>query len=194
MSREIEIKGKTSTGLLKTVLVDSDGNIQTETTSAGDVAADSPDSGNPVKIGGVARQTNPTAVSDGDRVSASFDDLGRQVNTPIQVRDLIATAYATVSNVTETSLLAAGASGVFHDLIFVKFSNQSSAAINVALRSSTAGTIVDTFSIPANSTVGYAPPRPMKANESASSWTIQNTASDDSTTTITASGLFSKEI
>ena len=151
------------------------------------------DSGLSAKTQLVARQTNQTAASDAADTFASADDLGRAL-TRVQARDLIATAYATVTNITETTLLAAAAS-TFHDLLWIKLSNQSGAAVNVALRSSTGGTIVDTFSIPANSTVGYnVASTPLKANESASSWTFQNTASDDSTTTIVVSAEFSKEI
>lgn len=42
----------------------------------GTVAHDAVDSGNPVKIGGIAETTAPTAVADGDRVNANFDEFG----------------------------------------------------------------------------------------------------------------------
>ncbi len=44
---------------------------------SGDVANDAADSGNPVKFGGRASSTIPTAVSTGDRVNAYFDLSGR---------------------------------------------------------------------------------------------------------------------
>jgi hypothetical protein len=44
----------------------------------GNVAHDAADSGNPVKIGGRARTSNPTAVSDLDRVDTWFDQYGIQ--------------------------------------------------------------------------------------------------------------------
>ena len=70
---EVELKGKDSTGTVTTVRTDSEGNLLGEI--SGDIAADAVDSGNPLKIGGVARTTNPTAVADLDSVSASFDDV-----------------------------------------------------------------------------------------------------------------------
>ena len=147
-----------------------------------------------VRTHGLARTTNPAAIGDGLIVPTSHDDLGRPLITPIQVRDLIATAYASVTNVTETTLLA-GIASTFLDLIYVKFSNQSTGAVNVGLRGSTGGTVMDIFSIPANSTVGYVLPRPMpQGTEAGSVWTFQNQASDDSTTSISVSALFSKEI
>lgn len=45
----------------------------------GDIAHDAADSGNPVKVGGKAESTFPTAVADADRVDAWFDTLGRLV-------------------------------------------------------------------------------------------------------------------
>ena len=44
----------------------------------GTVAHDAVDANNPVKIGGKASTSKPTAVSDGDRVNAYFDQFGRQ--------------------------------------------------------------------------------------------------------------------
>lgn len=44
---------------------------------SGDVAHDVADSGNPVKVGGKASASAPTAVTDGDRVNAYFDQQGR---------------------------------------------------------------------------------------------------------------------
>jgi hypothetical protein len=43
----------------------------------GNVAHDAVDTGNPIKIGGKAKLTAPTAVADGDRVDAWLDRLGR---------------------------------------------------------------------------------------------------------------------
>lgn len=45
----------------------------------GNVANGATDSGNPVKTGGVAEATVPTAVTDGQRVNAWYDLLGRQM-------------------------------------------------------------------------------------------------------------------
>ena len=45
----------------------------------GDVAHDDVDSGNPVKIGGVARTSQQTEVQNGDRVQSVFDKYGQLV-------------------------------------------------------------------------------------------------------------------
>lgn len=190
MSREVEIKGKTATGVLTTVRTDSDGNVQME--SAGDVAADAADSGNPVKIGGVARTTNPTAVADGDRVSASFDDVGRLLVWPFQVRDLIATASASLSTGTETTLLAGGGAGVFHDLLEVTASNNSGVAQVISVRDATGGGVTRTITAEANKTVSLRFPIPVVQNTAAAAWTVDM---DDVTgTTITIDALFIKNV
>jgi hypothetical protein len=47
-------------------------------TPTGNVAHDDVDSGNPVKIGGQGKTSAPTAVADGDRVNAWFNERGSQ--------------------------------------------------------------------------------------------------------------------
>lgn len=140
-----------------------------------------------------ARTTNPTAVSDGGDVRPSADDLGRTITRPIQVRDLIVTAYATITDSSEDTLLT-GAASTFHDLIYVMGANQSGAAVNVNIRSTTGGPIVATLTIPANSTAGVSLPVPIPQVTVADTWTVQNSGSDISNTTVTISALFSKEV
>lgn len=68
----------------------------------GNVAHDSADSGGPVKIGGKAETTVPTAVADADRVDAWFDEYGRQV---------VASSVADIIDVTLTLDTSAYVSG-----------------------------------------------------------------------------------
>lgn len=59
-----------------------DGTV-TAANAAGDVAHDAVDSGNPLKIGGIARTAEAAAVSaNNDRVNAVFDTVGRQLMFP----------------------------------------------------------------------------------------------------------------
>ena len=157
----------------------------------GDAAHDEAVSGNPLLGGGEARTTNPAAVGDGDAVRQMHDDLGRQVNTPIQVRDLRATAYASLADGTEATLLAASA-GEFHDLIYVMGANQSDAAVAVDIRDVTAGSVVMTLEIPANGTVGVALPVPLPQGNQGNNWTVD--MPDITGTTVDITALFSKEI
>lgn len=174
---------------MPTYLVAGSGN---STVSVGDLASDAADTGSaPVKIGGIARTANPTAVAAGDRVSATYDDLGRQVMRTLQVRDLIQTAYVSVTNGTETTLRA-GVAGAFLDCIAVMCSNNSDAAVSLDIRPVTAGNIVHTIRIPANGTAGWAPPIPWPQSDTGNNWTVDGP--DETGRTITVSALFSQEL
>lgn len=165
----------------------------TSTVVVGDMVARGVDNGgNPVKIGGIARKTNPTAYNDGERANMGLDSLGRMITRPVQVRGLVATAYASIANGTETTLLAAGGAGVFHDLIYVMGTNNSDIAVSVDIRSVTAGNIETTLRIPANGTTGVSLPVPIPQGNANNNWTAD--LPDVTGTTVTLSGLFSKEI
>ena len=143
---------------------------------SGDVAHDSPDAGEPAKIGGIARQTNPTAVADADRTNAIFDDLGRQVVILNQVRDLVTQNTGSVGDTTETTILSAGAVGVFHDLVALDFTNASATAVRVDVRDATAGSVVMSFNLAANGGVAKVYATPWKQTTAANNWTMQLSA------------------
>lgn len=166
----------------------------TSTIVVGSVVADAVDDGSaPVQGGGIARTANPTAVAGNDVVKSTHDDLGRQVMRPVQVRDLMATAYATLTNGTETTLLAASA-GSFHDLVYIMGSNSSDAAVTVDIRPVTAGNVVMTLGIPAYGTAGVAcpVPYPQSASDTGNNWTAD--MGDITGTTVYLSGLFTREV
>jgi mannose/fructose/N-acetylgalactosamine-specific phosphotransferase system component IIB len=161
------------------------------TAIVGDVAPGSANVNSPpVRIGGVVTQTNPTAIADGNIGNFRMDDLGRQITRPVQVRDLIATAYVSVTNGTETTLKA-GVAGAYLDCIMLVGSNASDAAVSVDIRAVTAGNIVHTLRIPANGTAGWAPSVPWPQDETGNNWTVDGP--DETGRTLTFSALFSKE-
>jgi hypothetical protein len=164
----------------------------TSTVVVGSVVADVADDGSaPLKIGGIARTANPTAVAGGDTVSSTHDDLGRQITRPLQVRDLMATAYVSLTTGTETTLLAAGA-GTYLDLVYLMGTNNSDAAVTVDIRGITGGNIVTSIRIPANGTAGVSLPVPIPQDETGNTWSCD--LPDITGTTVTVSALFSKEI
>jgi len=158
---------------------------------SGEVAHDSPDAGEPVKMGGKARTANPTAVANNDRVDAFYSDVGMQVMRPIQVRDLLLTAYVVLSNGTETDLLD-GTSSQFHDLIYIMGANTSDAAVTVEVRSGTANSVQLALEIPANATQGVSLPVPIPQSEADQAWTVDMPDITNSTVNIT--GLFTNDI
>lgn len=145
----------------------------------------------PVQQGGLGRTTNPTKVTDGQVVKASFDVTGRQLIRPVQVRGLVQTAYVQVSTGTETTLRA-GVAAAFLDLIYIKFSNNSDAAVSVDLRQVTTGNVIDTYQVPANGVVGISLPVPYPQQDTGNNWTVD--LPDITGTTISVSALFSQEV
>jgi len=123
----------------------------------GDTASGATDAGNPVKVGGLAKTTNPTAVTDGQRVNALFDKVGKQVCVGA-VRQLKGVQTTTITTTTETTIVTAGAAGVFQDLYGLTIANTSATAVNVAIKDATAGTTRITLQIPAGDTRGFMLP------------------------------------
>ena len=168
-----------------------------EVVPQGDQASGLIDTGNPVKTGGVARTTNPTAVDNGDRVGASYDDVGRQITTPYQVRDLIATARASITATGEQTLLS-GAAGTFRDLVQITGANESTNAVSVIIRDATGGGALLNIEIPANNTTSLHFPIPIPQNVAADAWTAQITdfVSDGTTNngTVVITALFANNV
>lgn len=211
---------ETTSGVLRTAImtdnvvstVVNSGTITTVTTLTGvtntvNVRLDTPDgivsASNPFPVtfaaGGadslfvaVAHTALPAAKSNGADVRVMADKYGRDVNRPIQVRDLIATAFVSLTTGTETTLLAASA-GKQYDLIWILLSNESTAAVQVDLRAVTAGNKVMSFQVPANGTVGIAPPVPLNAtSDTGNNWTVD--MPDITGTTVDITALFTQEI
>jgi hypothetical protein len=157
----------------------TDANNRLYTNNAGDIAHDAADStSNPVKVGGQARTTNPTAVADADRANFITDKLGKQVVVG-SVRDLKANQVTTItSSASETTIVTAVAS-TFLDLYGLFVTNTSATAVNVAIKDSTAGTTRLNIAVPAGETRGFT------LNESAAikqttvnnNWTATSSAS-----------------
>ena len=127
-------------------------------------------------MGGVARTTNPTAVADGDRVDSFFDKVGRPVVVAQQGRGLVVDNNITLTTTTETSLLAAGAAGVFHDLVTLIAANTSATGVRMDLRDATAGTVLMSLWIPATDTRGFNLTVPKPQAAAATAWTAQLSA------------------
>lgn len=117
---------------------------------AGDVAHDGVDSGNPVKIGAQARQTNPTAVADADRVNLTADDLGRQVVVLSQVRDLVTHQHTQIASSSAETTIGTAVASTFLDLVSLVITNQTATAVNCTIKDSTAGTTRMIIALPAS--------------------------------------------
>jgi len=184
-TQESIIIGRTTGGGEAGVNVSSAGDTQV----VGQVEHDSADTGQPVKIGLQARTTNITAVGDADRVNAIGDDVGRLVNWPYQVRDLINTAYVSITNGTATALIA-GVTDVFLDLVQISLSNNSGNAASVVLNNDS--TTIQTFLVNPNATTNYTFPVPIRATSTGSAWNVD--MADITGTTVTIQAQFIRNV
>ena len=139
----------------------------------GDVASGITDANAPLKIGGQARITQPTAVTDGQRVNATFDKVGRQlvVGTPRSLKFRTRTNIA--ASTAETTIITAGATGVFNDVYGFIMTNNGAATMSVTIRDVAAGTPIMVFQVPATDTRGMMLPvdSAVPQNASVSAWT-----------------------
>ncbi len=144
---------------------------------------------------GIARQTNRTPVNDGSNIEPSFDDLGRQLTRPYQVRDLISTGSAVLTRTSETTVLSAVA-GAYLDLIVITGANTTGVAAQVDIRSGTANGIADSLTIPANSSQTKSFTIPYPATNLATPWTAQwsNSTGEISDSPITITMLAAREV
>jgi hypothetical protein len=141
----------------------------------GGTAEDSAIADPPVPNGGRAATGNRTGVSDGDVVHAMHDPQGKQIVVPA-IRGLKAIQTTTItSSTSETTIVTAGAAGVFKDLYSLIISNTSATACNVTIKDATSGTTRFIVPVPAASMVGF--------NRDAGSAVIQAAAASNWTAT-----------
>jgi len=142
----------------------------------GDIAAGTADTGYPVKIGAVGQTALPTVVTNGQRVNLIADKFGRIVSVLGTVRDLRKTKTTTISaSTSETTIVTAGAAGIFNDIVMLIVSNTSAAtSTRIDFRDATAGTIIFSMQAPANSPAGFAiPGASIPQTTAANNWTAQ---------------------
>jgi hypothetical protein len=148
------------------------------------------DTSSSAQMKAIAMTALPTAVSDTAQSFVKSDKLGRAINRPVNARDLIATAYVTLSTGTETTLLTAAA-GQYIDLIGIVCANTSSAAVQIDVRAGSGGNIVQTIEVPGSGTAGWAPPVPWPQDATGNAWTVD--MPDITNSNVLISALFSKE-
>lgn len=127
-------------------------------------------------VAGDAATALPTAASAGNLTGAMYDKFGRQVCLMGSIRDLTGTQTTTISASTaETTIVTAGAAGVFNDLVMLIISNTSAAtSTRIDFRDTTAGTILFSLqSVGGAAPVGFALPIPIPQTGAATNWTAQ---------------------
>lgn len=122
-----------------------DGTV-TASNTAGDVASDAADSGNPVKIGALAKSGDITAVADADRVNLIATLLGKAITvpyaTPAKTWSYAAAAGGLV-NTTGVTVKAAAGAGIRNYITKVSVINShQTTSTEVVIRDGAAGTVL----------------------------------------------------
>lgn len=123
----------------------------------GNVASDSVDSGNPVKIGAVARTSLITAVANADRVDLMSNRYG-ELTTIHAIREQRGNQVTTITTSVAETTIATAVVGNFIDIYGLIVTNTSPTAVNVAIKDATLGTTRLNIAVPANETRGFMLP------------------------------------
>lgn len=137
----------------------SAGKLWTRAQTEGGTAADAALANAPVTVGGRATNTNLAQMSaDGDVVDATFTMQGALV-TAHAPRELLAIQQTQLSNTTsETTIITAGASGIFNDLYGLILANTGATTTKVTIKDATAGTTRAIIEVPTLETRGFMLP------------------------------------
>ena len=148
--------------------------IRTSGTIEGNVASGATDSGNPVKIGYVARTALPTAVTAGQRVNSFGDTFGRAVVLTNAPRNLVFTNFTTISNTAETAIILAQGSGIFTDIDSIWITNTGNTQTMVTIRDVVAGNTIVAFNVPSMDMRGAIfASTPLPQTTANNNWTAQ---------------------
>lgn len=123
---------------------------------AGDIAHDAVDTGNPMKIGGLARSAEAAVVSHLDRVQAVFDLVGKQIVLPYaNPENFVSNASALISTTTSTASLPSPGAGLRNYITQITVSNShATAGTDVLIQDGSGGTTL--YVIPAAALWGGA--------------------------------------
>lgn len=168
------------------------GTFAVQAASAGDVAHDGVDSGNPIKMGGKATNVEPTAVSaTGDRANFITDMVGKQIILPYaNPENFVSGAITTaMTGTTSTSLIAAPAAGLRNYITQITVSNaHATVGTDVVIQDGSGGTTL--YTIPAAAVYGGAVltfPTPLRQPTTATAIFCANVTTGASTK-VSASG------
>lgn len=140
---------------------------------SGDTASGATDAGNPAKIGGLARSTQQTSVTSGQRVNALFDLQGKLIAVQ-SIRALKANIFTTISTTGETVLISALAT-TYMDVYGAICANNSGSTIQLTFRDSVAGNTQTILQVPSFDTRGFMVPESgaIKQTSQSTAWTVQ---------------------
>ena len=136
--------------------------------AAFDAATNATPPTNAVQVGVVAATALPSAFTATDLAPIMSDKFGRLIHIANGMRDLIGMQATTVTDNSSHTIITAGASGIFNDIISLAITNSSATAVFVTVSDGTASYI---YAIAANGGIMIQPATPIPATSSATAWT-----------------------
>jgi hypothetical protein len=102
--------------------------------AAGDVAHDSTDGGNPIKVGVKATNVEPAAVANADRVNLIADLAGKLITLPYANPENFLSGTASATGTSDIAVLAAAGAGVRNYVTSIVVHNASSTDAYVTIK------------------------------------------------------------
>ena len=138
--------------------------------AAFDAAVNAAPPANAIQIGCLAATALPTANTATDLTVPMTDKFGRQIVIANTVRDLTGMQATTImSSTSATTIITAGASGVYNDIISLAITNSSATALIVTISDGTKSLV---YAIAANGGIMIQPSSPIPATSAATAWQI----------------------
>lgn len=141
--------------------------------AVGNVDSGVADTGNPVKVGYVARTALPSAVTNGQRVNSYGDKFGRQVVIPQTTRDLVGTNFTTIASTAESPITVQQGAGVYADMDSIWITNTGNTQTVVTIRQVTSGATIVAFLVPAQDMRGAVFNVPLAHSTTNGTWFAQ---------------------
>lgn len=180
-----------SAGIIATGTQASPSASYLSTVAAGDIAAAATDSGNPVKVGAIAKSSEPTALTTGQRANFYTDLVGKHIVLPYANPENFVSGAITsaMTGTTSTSLVAAPAAGLRNYITQFTVSNShATVGTDVIIQDGSGGTTL--YTIPAAANYGGAVitlPTPLRQPTTATALFCANVTTGASTK-VSASG------
>lgn len=127
----------------------------------GSIASGSSDSGNPVKIGGIAINAEQTAVTNAQRVNAVYDLQGRALNFPFSNKENIVSGTGTTTGTSDTSIIAAQGAGVKFYMTGFSVYNTGATTATITFKNGSGGSTLWLTIAPAAGGSNFAFPSPI---------------------------------
>lgn len=143
----------------------------------GDTASGSTDANNPIKIGAVAKSSEPTAVSTGQRVNLFTDLVGKLIVLPFSnPENFVSGVTSAMTGTTSTSLISAPSAGLRNYITQIIVTNShASVGTFVLIQDGNAGTtIYEGYAAAAGGGFSISFPVPLRQPTTATALYVQN--------------------